>query len=442
MYSVDWAGLLKRTHRNCSACTNCPHTAAVGHQDATTKRRWLPVVSPTVWALGLTSLFTDVSSEMVASILPMYLVLELGMRPFAYGVIDGLYQGVAALVRVAAGVVADRWRRHKEVATAGYALSALCRPALLAAGSTWPVIAGIVAVDRIGKGVRTAPRDALIALRSPCRDLATAFGVHRSLDAAGAMLGPLVAFLLLAAMPRRFDVLFAVSFAVALVGLGFIIICVDPTAERSVRAAAPVSMPRMLDVFRSPRFRAILIAGFVLGIPTMSDGFVFLALQRQLQIGAMAFPLFYVATSLFTATFSVPFGRVADRFGRTPVLLGGYVLLALVYMTLFLPGTPTAVALLPLALLGAYYAATDGVLTAMAASVLPSATAGTGLALLATVANLSRLAASVLFGLMWTRFGIASATRSYLAGLVLAILVAGVVLVRAERSAGGGAQAV
>ncbi|MEO8681309.1 MAG: MFS transporter [Vicinamibacterales bacterium] len=430
MYSVDWAGLLTRPLRRASVGDVSADKTAPSNQAAGSIRGWLPAVSATVWALGLTSFFTDVSSEMVASILPMYLVLQLGMRPVDFGIIDGLYQGVAALVRVAAGVLADRRGRHKEVATAGYALSALCRPALLAAGSAWTAIAGIVAIDRIGKGVRTAPRDAMISLSTPSRDLGTAFGVHRGLDAAGAMLGPLLAFLLLAAMPRRFDVLFAVSFAAALVGLGIIILCVNPAAEQSGAAAAPMSWRRALDVFRSPRFRAILIAGFVLGVPTISDAFVFLSLQSRLQIGVSAFPLFYVGTSLFTAMFAVPFGRVADRYGRTPVLLGGHVLLAIVYATLLVPQTSTILALVSLALLGAYYAATDGVLTAMAAAVLAPATTGTGLSLLATATNVSKLVASVVFGLMWTRVGIASATGTYLAGLTLAVVGAAVLLTR------------
>lgn len=438
MYAIDWTSLITRTHRNCSACAGCPHSAPRAKTS-----KLLPSVSGTVWALGLTSLFTDISSEMVASVLPMYLVLQLGMQPFAFGVIDGLYQGAAALVRVAAGVAADRLRRYKEVAAFGYALSALCRPALLVAGSAWMAIGGIIAVDRIGKGIRTAPRDALISMRSPCRDLATAFGVHRALDAGGAMLGPLVAFTVLAAMPRRFDILFAISFAMALVGLGVILLCVRPTTGRATprpgsghsKTLTPVSNERMRDVLRAPRFRAIVVAGFVLGLPTMSDGFIFLSLQNRLQMGVTAFPLFYVATSLFTAMFSVPSGRLADRIGRTKVLLLGYALLGAIYATLLSPAVSPALALIPLAMLGAYYAATDGVLTAMAAAALPQSGTGTGLSVLATATNISRLAASILFGLLWSRASLAAATAVYLAALAIAIVAASVVLIRGERPA-------
>jgi len=437
MYAIDWTSLITRTHRNCSACAGCPHSAPRAKTS-----KLLPSVSGTVWALGLTSLFTDISSEMVASVLPMYLVLQLGMQPFAFGVIDGLYQGAAALVRVAAGVAADRLRRYKEVAAFGYALSALCRPALLVAGSAWMAIGGIIAVDRIGKGIRTAPRDALISMRSPCRDLATAFGVHRALDAGGAMLGPLVAFMVLAGMPRRFDILFAISFAMSLVGLGVILLCVRPTGRATPRRGSgqaktltPVSNERMRDVLQAPRFRAIVVAGFVLGLPTMSDGFIFLSLQNRLQMGVTAFPLFYVATSLFTAMFSVPSGRLADRIGRTKVLLLGYALLGAIYATLLSPAISPALALIPLAMLGAYYAATDGVLTAMAAAALPQSGTGTGLSVLATATNISRLAASILFGLIWSRASLAAATVVYLAALAIAIVAASVVLIRGERAA-------
>src|SRR5262245_51342944 len=138
MYAIDWSTLLART-RNRTATQASPGARA----------GWLPAVSGTVWALGFTSLFTDISSEMIASILPMYLVLQLGMQPFAFGIVDGIYQGAAALVRVAAGVVADRWQRHKETAVAGYGLSAVCRVALMAAGASSGAIMGVVAVDRV-----------------------------------------------------------------------------------------------------------------------------------------------------------------------------------------------------------------------------------------------------------------------------------------------------
>jgi MFS family permease len=406
MYAIDWATLFRRFRSRAEAKEG---------------------LSPTVWALGFTSLLTDVSSEMVASILPMYLVLQLGMQPFAFGIIDGVYQGAAALVRVAGGVLADRWQRHKEVATAGYALSALCRVGLLLAGSTWTAIAAIVAVDRIGKGIRTAPRDALIALRTPKASLAGAFGVHRSLDAAGAMVGPFVAFALLALMPGRFDVLFAVSFVVAICGVAVILLFVPPATERTA-PAHPLTLSGTAGIVREPRFRAVMVAGLVLALPTISDAFIFLTLQQRMNAGASVFPLFYVATSLFTAIFAVPLGRLADKTGRKAVLLAGYVLLAAVYVTLLFPAGPVWTVVLPIALLGAYYAATDGVLTAIAAAVIPSGGSGSGLSFLATATNIGRVLASVTFGLLWARTGLEAAIGGYLAALLAAMIAAAFLL--------------
>jgi MFS family permease len=237
-------------------------------------------------------------------------------------------------------------------------------------------------------------------------------------------------------MPGAFDVLFVVSFALAVVGFGVIAIFVDGTSrKRSILPSAPLARPHV--TFGSARFRAIAVAGFLLGLPTISDGFIFLSLQRRTQIAPMAFPLFYVMTSLVMSIMAVPVGRLADRIGRTPVLLGGYVLLAGVYAVMFLPAPALPVLLVSLALLGGYYAATDGVLTAMAASVLPPSASGTGLAVLATATNLARLIASVLFGLMWVRTSADQATVVYLAALVAAIGAAGAILLRAESRAGG-----
>src|SRR5262245_34196070 len=177
--------------------------------------------------LGLTSLFTDISSEMVNTVLPVYLLFQLQASPLQFGVIDGLYQGASAPLRVVAGLAADRLNRLKEVAFFGYAVSAASRIALPAAGSALGVVGGVILVDRLGKGVRTAPRDALISLNAQPERLGLAFGVHRALDTVGALLGPLLAFAVLAAAPGAYDAVFVVSFCFAIVGLGVIGLLVE-----------------------------------------------------------------------------------------------------------------------------------------------------------------------------------------------------------------------
>ncbi|MCX5282932.1 MFS transporter [Streptomyces sp. NBC_00198] len=194
-------------------------------------------VAPTVLALGTVSLITDVSSEMVTAVLPLYLVAGLGLSPLGFGLLDGIYNGFSALVRLVGGHLADRGGgRHKWVAGAGYALSAACKPLLLVAQTLTP-IGLVLAADRTGKGLRTAPRDALISLSSTPENRGRAFGVHRAMDTAGALLGPLVAFLILRATVDGYDAVFMVSFCVAVVGVLVLVLFVPGGAAAHAGAA-------------------------------------------------------------------------------------------------------------------------------------------------------------------------------------------------------------
>jgi MFS family permease len=393
-------------------------------------------VSRTVLLLGLTSLFTDISAEMVATILPFYLVYTLGLTPLQFGVVDGLYQGAATLVRVASGFIGDRWRRHRDVAAVGYGLSAVCKLGFLAVGSAWGALSALIVLDRTGKGVRTAPRDALISLSSPRTELGTAFGVHRALDTTGAMLGPLVAFGLLALAPGRFDTIFVVSFCMALVGFGILVLFVQNPAPRAREIKAP-SLRSAAALLVARRFRALLVAGTVLGLATMSDGFVYLALQRRLDFDTRFFPLLYVGTALVYMVLAVPMGRLADQVGRGRVLIGGHALLLLVYASLLLPGIGPAGLVAYLLFFGAFYAATDGVLAALGSTVVPGELRGSGLAFLAACTSCSRLVASIVFGAVWTAFGLQAAIVAFALGLVLAMCVAAVALGRSKEVAVG-----
>ena len=348
-----------------------------------TRLKW-PHVSRTVLLLGLTSLFTDISSEMVSTILPLYLIFSLRLAPLEFGIIDGLYQGAAAIVRLAGGFAADRWQRHKEIATAGYAISAACKVAFLAVGGVWTALASVVIIDRIGKGIRTAPRDALISFSTPKDQLATAFGVHRAMDTAGAMIGPLIAFGLLAFLPRSYDVVFVVSFCIALIGLGVIALFVrnQPAATEQVAKQPVLTLALLGDLLRMPRFRTLVLAGAALGLVTMSDSFLYLGFQRRLNFSVGFFPLLYVVTAAVYMVLAIPIGKLADRIGRYRVFVGGYVLLILVYTSLLMPTLGTIQIGLYLLVFGTYYAATDGVLSALASTLLPVELRSSGLSLL------------------------------------------------------------
>jgi MFS family permease len=394
-------------------------------------------VSRNVLFLGLTSLFTDVSSEMISTILPLYLIFTLGLAPINFGIIDGLYQGSAALVRLASGLIADRRRRYKEVAAAGYALSAICKLGFLIAGGAWATLAGIVLLDRTGKGIRTAPRDALISLSTVHAELATAFGVHRALDTAGAMLGPLVAFGLLALVPGAYDAVFVVSFCVAMIGLGLLILFVQnrPGESETSVDGSVISLRAALGLLRAPHLRGLVLIGAALGLATVSDGFLYLGLQRQLNFGVGFFPLLYVATAFVYMLLAVPAGRLADRFGRRRVFVGGYVMLLIVYTSLLLPALGLVELFMYLLLFGAYYAATDGVLMALASAILPSELRASGLAFITTTIGVSRLLSSVLFGVLWTWWDVRTAVLSFLIALAVTIIITALMLMRLERNA-------
>jgi MFS family permease len=391
-----------------------------------------PRVGRNVFLIGLVSLFTDVSSEMVATILPLYLVYSLGLSPLQYGVIDGLHNGASAVIRLGAGFVGDRSRRHKEVAAVGYGLSAVTRIAFLAAGSSVAALSAIVFTDRVGKGIRTAPRDALISLSVARKDLGAAFGVHRALDTTGAMLGPLIAFVILSLAAGAYDAIFVTSFCFALVGFSILVLFVQnrtASDEEETSTASDDAEPSedaasfraAVGLLGNRRFQTLVAVAAGLSLVTISDGFFYLTLQQTLDFDPRTLPLLFVGTAFVFMVLAIPMGQLADRVGRGRVFIGGYALLLAAYALLLLPAFGHGELVVYVALLGAYYAATDGVLMALASSITPPALRGSGLALVLTASSIARLVASLAFGALWTVAGIESAIAVFAVGLVLAL---------------------
>ncbi|MET9950867.1 MFS transporter [Streptomyces sp. NPDC006339] len=409
---------------------------------ATTGRRSVPPapsgarrrVSGTVLALGTVSLVTDVSSEMVTAVLPLYLVLGLGLTPLQFGFLDGLFTGATALVRLVGGHAADRGGHHKRVAGLGYALSACSRLGLLLAGGATGWIATALAADRLGKGIRTAPRDALITLDSPPDGLGRAFGVHRAMDTTGALLGPLAAFALLWATADAYDAVFVVSFCTGLLGVLLLVVLV-PGGRRTPdapagsahghRGARPRTTWRELTTpLRLPAVRRVTLGAALLGAVTVGDAFLYLLLQHRTDLAATWFPFLPLGASAAYLLLAVPAGRLADRVGRgRPFLYGhGALLLALGLLLAPLPG-PVLLVGVPV-LLGVFYAATDGVLMALAGPLLPPARRASGLALVQTAQALAKVAAAAGFGAAWTLWGPTTALALAAAGLATALCCA------------------
>ncbi len=384
-----------------------------------------PPVGRVVIILGLVSLLTDVSSESVSAILPLYLTLVVGLSPVAYGLIDGLYQGVSALVRLGGGWLSDASDRPKWVAFLGYGLSAIARVFLLfATGAAG--IAAVVTADRIGKGIRTAPRDAMISTSTPSEHLGRAFGVHRMLDTIGAALGPLIAFGLLMLVPDGYSVVLVVSLAFALAGVALLgLLGPDVRARRDrEKQAGPTPPPFQWRDLTDRRLRPLLLISGVLGLLTVGDGFIYLALLDHGGVNVSWFPLFYVGTNLAYLLLAVPIGQLADRIGRARILVVGHLALVGAYLCSVLPTSTAAATVGTLLMLGVFYAATDGVIAAIAGRLVAVQARTSGIAAAQTVVAVARMFASAGFGLLWLLLGPAAAMTTAAVLLVLAILAA------------------
>ena len=397
-------------------------------------------VSRTVITLGIVSLLTDISSESVSAILPLYLTAVVGLSPVAYGLIDGLYQGVSSLVRIAAGWAADRTDRPQPVALAGYAMSAVARLGLLFAGG-FGTISAAISLDRVGKGVRTAPRDAMIAASSDPAHLGRSFGVHRALDTIGATLGPLLAFVILWRIADGYDTVLVVSLGFAVLGVATMA-CFVPfrTGARAGRAAVVRNDRRRLEAntFRwratlNPRLLRLTGVSGVLALLTIGDGFVYLALLDTGGFAAQWFPVLYVGTNLAYLTLAVPMGRLADRAGRAKVLVLGHLPLAAAYLCAASGSGALWTTCAAVLLLGVFYAATDGTLAAVAGQLVPETVRASGIATAQTAVAVARLVAATGFGLLWYAVGPRVALLAVCAALLAAIPAGFAVLRKAAR---------
>ena len=400
-------------------------------------------VSSVVISLGVVSMLTDISSESVAAILPLYVTGVLGLSTVAYGFLDGLYQGVSAIVRIGGGWAADLGGQPKWVAFFGYGLSVVARIGLLFATS-FGALTAVLTADRLGKGIRTAPRDALVASASTPQNLAASFGAHRALDNTGAAIGPLLAFIILLVIPNGFSTVFVMSLAFALVGVAVLGIIV-PT-RRTKTAARPGSRDRAEPTVEltghiggmrrrthwreltNPGLKRLLLVASLLGVLTIGDGFIYLVLQDRSSFAAQFFPLLYVGTNVAFLALAVPVGRLADRFGRARTLVLGHGLLLAAYVSATLPMTGPVITIVCLVLLGGYYAATDGILAVLATQFTTSDTRATAIAAAQTVVAIARFISAAGFGILWFAIGREWSMMLVTIGIAIALPIAAVIL--------------
>ena len=380
-----------------------------------------------VWVVTVTSFLTDVSSEMIINLIPLFLANVLGVRTGVIGLIEGLAETTASLLKLYSGWLSDRLGQRKWLTVAGYSLSTLAKPFLYLATS-WGGVLAVRLVDRIGKGIRTAPRDALIADSIDDRQRGLAFGLHRAGDTAGAALGLLIALvvvwlvqgssLLLARPTFQLVVLFSIVpavLAVLVLAVGVREVPMSPGRRRR----PPTLSLRGFDA----RFKGFMLIVFLFTLGNSSDAFIILrAQQRGLSVLAVLGML--VTFNLIYALVSGPAGAWSDRIGRRQLIAGGWLVYSLIYLGFALAGTGKQVWLL-FGLYGVYYGLTEGTARAMVADLVRPEQRGTAYGVFNGVVGLTALPASLIAGVLWQGVGIWSGfgpSAPFLFGASLALL--------------------
>jgi MFS family permease len=382
-------------------------------------RETRPRLPRTVVVLGAVSLLNDAASEMITPLLPVFLTATLGAGPAAVGLVEGVAEATASVVKLLAGRLVDRGVGGKRLVFAGYGLANLARPAIGLA-SLWPVVLALRFADRVGKGLRTAPRDALIAGAADVAIRGRAFGFHRSMDHAGAVIGPLLAWLLLSrGVPLGQVFLWSVLPGILVMGL----LGAGVPADAPL---APIARPAPLGYAAlDRRLRALIAAAGVLALAAVPEVFVVLY-ARDAGLPVASVPLIWAAASLAKMLLAYPAGILSDRLGRVPLLLGGWTLRVLALAALAFVGARGPLVWVLFLGYSATLAVTEPAEGSLIGDVAPVAVRGTAFGLYHLASGLLVLPGAVLFGLVWQRLG--SATAFAVAAAITALAAAGMAL--------------
>lgn len=368
--------------------------------DPTSRTR--PAIPRTVWALGFVSLFMDVSSEITHALLPLFLTVTLGASVATVGLIDGIAESTASIAKVFSGYLSDRIGRRKPLILLGYGLGALSKPLFPLAGSAATVL-GARFLDRIGKGLRGAPRDALVADVTPVAIRGRAFGLRQSLDTVGAFLGPLFAIGLMLAFANDLRAVLWVALIPAILSVICVLVAVEEPGQdgRAEPARPPV---RLSDLKRlGTGFWRVVGVGVIFALARFSEAFLILKAHQEGLPLALA-PLVLVVMNLVYAAGAYPAGVLSDTVRVRSMLLWGLALLIAADLTLALAPGVVGV-FIGIALWGGQMAMTQGLMAKLVADTAPSPVRGSGFGLFNLASGLALLAASVVAGVTWDRFG-------------------------------------
>lgn len=356
----------------------------------------------TVWALGFVSLFMDLSSEMVHSLLPMFLVGSLGVSMITLGLIEGIAEATALIVKVFSGAISDYFGRRKGLLLVGYGLAALTKPLFPLAHSAEMVFTARF-LDRIGKGIRGAPRDALVADVSPPQIRGACFGLRQSMDTVGAFLGPAAAIGLMYAFSENIPQVLWIAVIPALVAVSLIVVGVnEPEHQQSAqRFRSPIRLQRLYSF--SPAYWWVVIVGALFTLARFSEAFLVLRAQ-QAGLSATWVPIVMVVMALFYTLSAYPVGKLSDRVSRTSLLAGGLMLLILSDLVLA-NAESISMLMLGVTLWGLHMGFSQGLLAALVADTTPAELKGTAFGIFNLVSGVSMLLASGIAGLLWQTWG-------------------------------------
>ena len=368
--------------------------------DGVKKKRYPLGLSRNVFFTGLVSLFMDISSEMVYPLVPLFLTGTLGATKTAVGVIEGIAEATASVLKVFSGWLADRFGRKKLLMTIGYATSAVSRP-VMAVSNTWGQVLTARFIDRLGKGVRTAPRDAIIAESTETSRLGLAFGFHRSMDTIGAVIGPGIAFILLYYFAGNFRLVFFASAIPAVIAVCLIIAFIK---EKKQSRAEKESRPPALSIASfDGQFRRYLIVIGVFSLGNFADAFLILQAEN-LGISNWLIPIVYLAYNIVYAASAVPMGALADKIGLRHMVMAGFAVYSVIYLLVGL-STQAAHIWILFPLYGVYKGMSEGNQRAYLATLAPAQHKATAFGAYHTVAGLTLLPASIIAGWLWDNYG-------------------------------------
>jgi len=369
-------------------------------------------------------MLNDFSNEMIQAIMPIFLTATLGAPIFVVGLIEGVADALASVLKIVFGWASDKWKMRKKIAVAGYILSVSTRPFFTIASNFWHIFF-LRSLDRVGKGMRDAPRDALISESTESNTLGKSFGFHRMMDTFGGMMGPLLVFFLLPVFFGSYELIFLVAFAVgALAVLAFVFVEEHPRTEEKNLTIPPKMNISFLKNNR--RFSLFLFSIFIFGLGTLP---VALLLLRAPSIGIEVkyVPIFYFIYHVAFLTAAFPLGRLADSFGKRKIITIGFFAVLLSYVSLMFVQTFFGL-VISFVLFGIYSAATDGVERALAARLVDEHSLAMGQGMLNAAVGLSALLAGGIGGLLWTYIGpqatfVYAATLSFVGSILFVFLM-------------------